>query len=110
MVDGLPLRMRFDRLESSRAQSRIVGASQCPALGGPLAEVLQLNRQDLALQALHSLVVADEIMLVFGHSSVIAQFRNPLAQRGIDRDDGTGVPAGAKIFGRVKAKRAADSN
>src|ERR1035438_2898882 len=70
----------------------------------PALDVLELDGEDGALEAVHAGVPADLIMVVAALHAVLAESADPLGQLAGIGGDHAGVAGGAQVLGGIKAE------
>ncbi len=71
---------------------------------GPGGKVGQLDRQNRPLDAFHSIVVADLVMVVPGRRTMLAQAAGAFGKVGVVGHQGPGFAAGSEVLARIEAE------
>src|SRR5487761_1930362 len=104
VVDGLGSWGRLYGLEAAPAKGGVITGGHCAPPFVPCREIFQLYRQDGALDTIDAVIVADDIVQVFAHASVIPQLADPLRKRVFIGDDCASVTIGAEVLPRIETE------
>ena len=84
-------------------------AAACRRCSIPAVEVLKLDGEDAALDAIHSHVEPGELVHVFLFGTMIAPHPDAMRELGIVGSDRAAFAAGTEVFARIEAEAAGDS-